>query len=159
MRLIWIAAGLVSLAGCQAMPASPQADVGSAGTQTAQTSQWPTSSDWRVIQLGDCCEISVPSSAVDESGGQLIDSQAGARYRVGNVLITADLRGLPGLALNGPRQETERDVSQLGIDGYQNRTTIIVDRGPPGRQLSVNVICQERNCPLADRVLASVRVR
>ena len=148
MRLAAI--GSLLLAGCQ-LPAET--------TEVSSSQASPAPINWRTIQLGDCCQMSVPRNATDASGRQLVDSEAGARFQLGQQLITADLRKLPGLKLSGPREKVERNVEQVGIDGFQNRMTVMLNQGPPARQLTVNVTCPVRDCLLADQVLNSVRFR
>lgn len=145
------------LAGCQLPAETTEVRTAAALPDSSQAS--PTPMNWRTIQLGDCCQMSVPRNATDVSGRQLVDSEAGARFQLEQRLITADLRTLPGLKLSGPREKVERNVEQVGIDGFQNRMTVILNEGPPARQLTVNVTCPERDCSLADQVLNSVRVR
>ncbi len=139
--------------------ATPASAVRSAATVPASSQASPAPMNWRTVQLGDCCQMSVPGNATDVSGRQLVDSEAAARFQLEQQLITADLRTLPGLKLSGPREKVERNVEQVGIDGFQNRMTVILKEGPPARQLAVNITCPERDCSLADQVLSSVRVR
>lgn len=153
-----IVIGALLLASCQPVSTMPDINAGKMNTQSVEGEASFAVGDWRSISLGTCCEIFVPADAVDASGGQLVDSDDAARFQVGTSLITADLRTLPGLALSGPRRDEQRNVTQAGINGVQNRLTIIVQRGPPGRQLAVNVTCEKVNCALADEVLSRVRV-
>lgn len=114
--------------------------------------------DWRRVALGDCCSFPVPAKAEDVLRGALIDSEAAAHFRVGGSEIIADLTSPTGLTAVTIAPEVRRNVQQASIDGYQNTLRHSFKNGSRTSRLSVTVICPEKDCELATRILGEVEI-
>jgi hypothetical protein len=135
-----------------------QSQNGVAGTAVTPTSAASSTTELKRVAVGDCCSLAVPASAKVASSGATIDSLAFAHYKVGESEVFADLRSLDGIAANAGALNTERDVEQAGIAGYQNRLRYTFRSGARIDTLSVTVICPALRCELAEQVFSSVEV-
>lgn len=128
------------------------------GTDARQTSAESSTAALKRIAVGECCSLSVPASAEVASSEVTIDSLAFAHYKIGVSEVFVDLRSLVGIAADAGALNTERDVKQMGIAGYQNRLRYTFRSGARIDTLSVTVICPALRCELAEQVFSSVEV-
>jgi hypothetical protein len=129
-----------------------------AGTAVTLASAASSTANLKRVAVGECCSLVVPASAEAASSGVTIDSLAFAHYKVGASEVFADLRSLVGIAADAGALNTERDVEQAGVAGYQNRLQYTFRSGARIDTLSVTVICPTLRCELAEQVFSSVEV-
>ena len=135
-----------------------QSQNGVAGTAVKPTPTASSAADLKRIAVGECCSFAVPASAEVASAGVTIDSLAFVHYKIGASEVFADLRSLVGIAAGAGSLNTERDVEQAGITGYQNRLRYTFRSGVRIDALSVTVICPTLRCELAEQIFSSVEV-
>jgi hypothetical protein len=135
-----------------------QSQSGVAGTAVKLSPAASSAADLKRVAVGECCSLAVPASAEVASTGVTIDSLAFVHYKIGASEVFADLRSLVGIAADAGSLNTERDVEQAGIAGYQNRLRYTFRSGARSDTLSVTVICPALRCELAEQVFSSVEV-
>ncbi len=135
-----------------------QSQNGVTGTTATQASAAASAAALMRVAIGECCSLAVPASAEVASSGVRIDSLAFVHYKIGASEVFADLRSLTGISAGVGSLNTERDVEQSGIAGYQNRLRYTFRSGARIDALSVTVICPALRCELAEQVFSSIEV-
>lgn len=138
------------MAGCAA-PTSMDSDSRMVGTTPAEVI-------YKRQTIAECCSIAIPAGASVANAGRPLDSMEAAVFSYGGSTISYDLTMRLGLSAL-ERRTWYWDQRLEDVDGFVSSTSIPVRRDAKDAVLfSVTVICPERGCELARKVLRSVEV-
>lgn len=124
--------------------------------ETAENNDGLVAIEFRRMAVSDCCSLEIPKGAT-QTINRPIDSIATGMFTYGSTRINYDLTGRNGLGAL-PKTVISRSQTKEGVAGFIHSLAAPAKVSDRNAVFSVTVICQDLECPIADRMLGSVQI-